>query len=37
LGAAIYSTAITYQLDGKQYVIIPSGSALFAFALADRP
>jgi alcohol dehydrogenase (cytochrome c) len=37
LGAAIYSTAITYQLDGKQYVIIPAGSALFAFALADRP
>jgi alcohol dehydrogenase (cytochrome c) len=37
LGAAIYSTAITYQLDGKQYVIIPAGSALFAFALADLP
>ena len=33
LGAAIYSTAITYELDGKQYVIIPAGSALFAFAL----
>jgi alcohol dehydrogenase (cytochrome c) len=37
LGAAIYSTAITYQLDGKQYVVIPAGSALFAFALTDRP
>jgi alcohol dehydrogenase (cytochrome c) len=37
LGAAIYSTAITYQLDGKQYVIIPAGSALFAFALTGRP
>jgi alcohol dehydrogenase (cytochrome c) len=36
LGAAIYSTAITYQLDGKQYVVIPAGSALFAFAL-HRP
>jgi alcohol dehydrogenase (cytochrome c) len=36
LGAAIYSTAITYQLDGKQYVVIPAGSALFAFAV-DRP
>jgi alcohol dehydrogenase (cytochrome c) len=33
LGAAIYSTAITYQLDGRQYVVIPAGSALFAFAL----
>ena len=34
LGAAIYSTAITYQLDGKQYVVIPAGSALFAFTFA---
>lgn len=33
LGAAIYSTAISYQLDGKQYVVIPSGSTLFAFGL----
>ncbi len=33
LGAAIYSTAITYRLDGKQYVAIPSGATLFAFAL----
>jgi alcohol dehydrogenase (cytochrome c) len=32
LGAAIYSTAISYQVDGKQYVVIPAGSALFAFA-----
>jgi alcohol dehydrogenase (cytochrome c) len=35
LGAAIYSTAITYRLDGKQYVVIPAGSALFAFAIAQ--
>jgi len=33
LGAAIYSTAITYRLDGRQYVAIPSGATLFAFAL----
>jgi hypothetical protein len=33
LGAAIYSTSITFELDGKQYVVIPAGSALFAFAL----
>jgi alcohol dehydrogenase (cytochrome c) len=33
LGAAIYSTAITFDLDGKQYLVIPAGSALFAFAL----
>ncbi len=35
LGAAIYSTAITYRLDGRQYVVIPAGSALFAFAIAE--
>jgi len=33
LGAAIYSTAITFELDGMQYVVIPAGSTLFAFAL----
>jgi alcohol dehydrogenase (cytochrome c) len=36
LGAAIYSTAITYQLGAKQYVVIPSGSTLFAFALSRQ-
>ena len=35
LGAAIYSTAITYRLDGKQYVVIPAGSALFAFTVGQ--
>jgi PQQ-dependent dehydrogenase (methanol/ethanol family) len=34
-GAAIYSAAITYQVDGRQYVAIPSGAALFAFALPE--
>ena len=33
LGAAIYSAAVTFALDGKQYVVIPAGSGLFAFAL----
>jgi len=33
LGAAIYSTGITFELDGEQYVVIAAGSALFAFAL----
>ena len=32
-GAAIYSAAVSYQLDGREYVAIPSGAALFAFAL----
>jgi outer membrane protein assembly factor BamB len=33
VGAAIYSTAITFQVDGQQYVVIPAGAALFAFSL----
>ena len=33
VGAAIYSTAITFEVDNKQYVVIPAGSALFAFVL----
>jgi alcohol dehydrogenase (cytochrome c) len=37
LGAAIYSTAITFEVDHKQYVVIPAGSALFAFALQNAP
>src|SRR3984893_11768779 len=36
LGAAIYSTAITYQLDGQQFVVIPAGSTLFAFAVFQQ-
>jgi alcohol dehydrogenase (cytochrome c) len=33
LGAAIYSSPITYSVDGRQYVAIPAGAGLFAFAL----
>ena len=33
LGAAIYSSPITYSIAGRQYVVIPAGAALFAFAL----
>ena len=36
LGAAIYSAAITFEVEGKQYVAIPAGSALFAFARAAQ-
>jgi glucose dehydrogenase len=36
LGAAIYSAAVTYEYEGKQYVVIPSGAAIFAFALEQR-
>jgi alcohol dehydrogenase (cytochrome c) len=35
LGAAIYSAAVTYQQNGKQYVVITAGSALFAFAVSE--
>ena len=34
LGAAIYSAAVTFEVDGKQYVVIPAGSGLFAFGLS---
>ena len=34
LGAPIYSAAITFLVDGVQYVIIPAGAGLFAFALS---
>jgi alcohol dehydrogenase (cytochrome c) len=36
LGAAIYSAAITYSLDGRQYIVIPAGAGLFAFALPEE-
>ena len=36
LGAAVYSSPMTYSLDGKQYVVIPAGAALFSFALPDE-
>jgi len=35
-GSAIYSTAITYALNGTQYIAIPSGGALLVLALADN-
>jgi alcohol dehydrogenase (cytochrome c) len=33
IGAAIYSSPMTYALEGKQYVVMPAGGTLFAFAL----
>lgn len=36
LGAAIYSAAGTFSLDGRQYVVIPSGAGLFAFVLPTK-
>ena len=34
-GNAIFASPITYALSGKQYVVIPAGTALFAFALLE--
>jgi alcohol dehydrogenase (cytochrome c) len=36
LGAAIYSSPITYSVGGRQYVAIPAGAGLFAFALREK-
>jgi alcohol dehydrogenase (cytochrome c) len=32
-GAAIYAPPTSYQVDGRQFVVMPSGSTLTAFAL----
>ena len=32
-GAAIYAPPTSYLLDGRQYVVMPSGATLTAFAL----
>ncbi len=32
-GASVYSSPMTYAVDGKQYVVVAAGSALFAFGL----
>jgi len=36
LGAAIYSSPMSYSLDGRQYVGVPAGAGLFAFALPEK-
>jgi alcohol dehydrogenase (cytochrome c) len=35
-GSGIFASPMTYSLDGKQYIVIPSGAALLAFALPDE-
>jgi alcohol dehydrogenase (cytochrome c) len=32
-GGALYAGAITYMVDGRQYVLLPSGTTLTAYAL----
>jgi alcohol dehydrogenase (cytochrome c) len=36
-GAAIYAAPITYQLNGRQYIAISSGTTLLTFALPNAP
>jgi alcohol dehydrogenase (cytochrome c) len=33
-GSSIWAAPTTYMLDGRQFVVLPSGTTLFAFALA---
>ena len=33
-GSALYAGAITYMVDGRQYVLLPSGTTLTAYALS---
>jgi alcohol dehydrogenase (cytochrome c) len=35
-GSSIYAAPITYMLDGRQFVLLPSGTTLYAFALPQR-
>ena len=34
VGANQANGAITYKLDGKQYIVVGAGDSLYAFALA---
>ena len=36
-GAAIYAPPTSYAIDGRQFVLIPSGADLTAFALPGKP
>jgi alcohol dehydrogenase (cytochrome c) len=36
-GAAIYAPPTSYAIDGRQYVVIPSGANLTSFALPAKP
>ena len=36
-GAPIYAPPTTYQIDGRQYVVMPAGMTLTAFALPTSP
>ena len=35
LGARMLTGATTFELDGKQYLLVPAGNVLFAWTLAE--
>lgn len=35
-GSSIYAAPVTYMLDGRQFVVLPSGTTLYAFALPEE-
>ena len=38
MGAPVHGTSpITYMLGNRQYVLVPAGSTLVAFALPEQP
>jgi outer membrane protein assembly factor BamB len=34
-GTSLYAGVMTYMVDGRQYVLMPAGTTLTAFALAE--
>jgi alcohol dehydrogenase (cytochrome c) len=36
LGARVQSAPMTYELDGKQYLVVPAGGVLFAWTLPQE-
>ena len=37
LGAAIQTAAVSFAVDGRQYIAVVAGDALFALALRTEP
>jgi acido-empty-quinoprotein group A len=37
VGASMSSAPMSYELDGRQYVVFPAGGAIYAFALPTHP
>ena len=36
MGGDLYASPMTYQLDGRQYLLVPIENILYAFALPER-